>query len=324
MNTEHGDRVTLGLVLPAFDAAARIYDAARTAEAHHFHSVWAPDATLPGFPWLDSLTVLAGVVAVTSHVQVGTSILVIARRNPVLLAHQLATLDYLSGGRFILGVGVAERDLRPNEFAIAGAPIERRGHITDEYLGLLQRLFSESAVTHEGAYFKGQALTIEPKPPRPGGIPFWIGGQADASLRRAATLGAGWIPTLITPEDFRAGWDRVCEYAQAGGRDPHSITGAIHIFAAIGPSYEAAASVLAPGIEAIFHSAFAHFAPLCLVGTADQWVEQIERFAAAGVRHINLLLYTQNLLDDVRQIGEEVIPRLRAFDRSGATPALDG
>ena len=92
--------------------------------------------------------------------------------------------------------------------------------------------------------------------------------------------------------------------------------GAIHIFAAIGPSYEAAASVLAPAIEAIFHAPLAHFAPLCLVGTADQWVEQIGRYAEAGVRHVNVLLYTQDLLGDVQQIGAEVVPRLHGLGRA--------
>ncbi len=310
MNPERMDGVTLGLVLPPFDEPARIYEAARMAEAHHFHSVWAPDATLPGYPWLDCLAVLGGVVAVTTRVQVGTSIFVPARRNPVLLAHSLTTLDYLSGGRFILGVGVGDRVLRPNEYAVANVPIEQRGRITDEYLGLLQRLFTESAVTHDGTYFKAQAVTIEPKPVRPGGMPFWIGGRSDASLRRVAELGAAWIPALITPDDFRQGWSKLSESAVEAGREPANITGAIHVFASIGSSYEAATSVLAPAIEAIFHAPFAHFTPLCLVGTADDWVEQIGRFAEAGVRHVNVLLYTQDLIGDVQQIGDEVAQRL--------------
>jgi probable F420-dependent oxidoreductase len=316
MNPERMDGVTLGLVLPPFDEPAHIYAAARMADTHHFHSVWAPDATLPGYPWLDSLAVLGGVVAVTNRVQVGTSIFVLARRNPVLLAHSLATLDYLSGGRFILGVGVGERALRPNEYAVAGVPIERRGRITNEYLGLLQRLFTESAVTHDGTEFKATAVTIEPKPVRPEGIPFWIGGRTDASLRRAAALGAGWIPTLITPDDFRQGWAQLSEYVVAGGRDPAGMTGAIHVFASIGASYEAAASLLAPSIEAIFHAPFVQFAPLCLVGTADDWVDQIGRYAEAGVRHVNVLLYTHDLVGDVQQIGDEVVPRLHGLERA--------
>ena len=315
MHPERMNGVTLGLVLPSFDEPARIYEAARMAEAHNFHSVWAADATLPGYPWLDSLAVLGGVVAVTSRVQVGTSIFVLARRNPVLLAHTLSTLDYLSGGRFILGVGVGERTFRPNEFAVAGVPIEHRGRITEEYLRLLQRVFTESAVTHDGAHFKAKAVTIEPKPVRPEGIPFWIGGRAGASLRRAAALGAAWIPALITPDDFRKGWNRLGEYAAADGRDPTSITGAIHVFASIGRSYEEAVGVLAPGIEAIFHAPFEHFAPLCLVGTADQWLEQIGRFAQAGVRHVNILLYTRDLIGDVQHIGDEVVPRLQSLER---------
>ena len=196
MNSERMDGVTIGLVLPSFDEPVRIYEAARTAEAHNFHSVWAPDATLLGYPWLDSLPVLGGVVAVTNRVQVGTSIFVLARRNPVLLAHTLSTLDYLSGGRFILGVGVGERTFRRNEFAVAGVPIEHRGRITEEYLRLLQWLFTESAVTHDGAHFKAKAVTIEPKPVRPEGIPFWIGGRAGASLRRAVALAQARDPCI--------------------------------------------------------------------------------------------------------------------------------
>ena len=124
------------------------------------------------------------------------------------------------------------------------------------------------------------------------------------------------MPALITPDDFREGWARLSEYVVAAGRDPASLTGAIHVFASIGRSYEDAVGVLAPGIEAIFHAPFAHFAPLCLVGTADDWVEQIGRFAAAGVRHVNVLLYTQNLIGDVQQIGDEVVRRLHGLQHS--------
>jgi hypothetical protein len=89
------------------------------------------------------------------------------------------------------------------------------------------------------------------------------------------------------------------------------MTGAIHVFASIGPSYKAAASVLAPAIEAIFHAPFAHFAPLCLLGTAQDWEEQIGRYAEVGVRHVNVLLCTQDLLGDVQQIGDQVVLRLQ-------------
>ncbi len=312
MGDHHAGAIALGLVLPPFDEPARLWDAARAAERYGFHSVWATDSTLPGYPWLDGPTVLGGVAAATGTVQIGTSVFVPARRNPVLLAHTLTTLDYLARGRLIFGVGVGERDLRPQEYAIAGVPIAQRGAITDEYLGLLRRLWTESAVTHEGQFFRCQEITVEPKPVRQGRIPMWIGGKAEGSLRRAATYGDGWLPTLLTPADYQSLWATLGEYLHAAGRDPASLAGGLYTFAAIGPSREAARAVLAPGIEAIFRAPFAHFEPLCLLGTADDWVEQIGRFAAVGVRHVNVLLYTRDLLGDVQHIGETVVPRLRA------------
>jgi probable F420-dependent oxidoreductase len=283
------------------------------AEEHNFHSVWATDATLPGYPWLDSLSVVGGVVAVTNKVQVGTSIFVPARRNPVLLAHSLASLDYLSGGRFIFGVGVAERSLRPQEFAIANVPMERRGRITDEYMELLPRLWRESSVTHQGEFFQCQDITVEPKPVRPGGIPIWVGGRADESLRRAARIGSSWMPGIISPDDYRQLWSRLGEYTAEAGPDQASIKGAVYLFATIGSTYEAARSILAPGIEAIFRAPFDAFESLCLVGTSEQWVEQIARYVDAGAQHVNVLLFTNDLLGDVQQIGDEVAPHLRSM-----------
>jgi len=303
--------ITLGLVLPPYDAPARLWEAARAAERQGFHSVWVTDSTLPGFPWLEGLSVLGGLAAVTSTVQLGTSIYVPARRNPVLLAHTLTTLDHLSDGRLIFGVGVGEEGLRPQEYAIAGVAMEQRGAVTDEYLGLLRRLWTESGITHTGRFFQCREITIEPKPARQGTVPTWIGGKADGSLRRAAAFGDGWLPTLLTAADYRAGWARLGEYLHAAGRAPGSIAGGLYTFAAIGDSREAARRILAPGIEAIFRAPFAHFEPLCFVGTADDWLEQIDRFTAAGARHVNVLLYTADLLADVARIGQEVVPRLR-------------
>lgn len=311
--------ISLGLVLPPFDAPSRLWDAARLAEQQHFHSVWVTDNTLPGYPWLDGPSVLGGVASVTNTVQVGTSIFVPARRNPVLIAHMLTTLDYLSGGRLIFGVGVGEKDLRPQEYAIAGMPIEKRGAITDEYLGLLRRLWSESGVTHEGAFFACHDITVEPKPVRQGYLPMWIGGKAEGSLRRAARYGDGWLPTLLTVDTYRTLWSTLGDYLQTEDRNQESMIGGLYIFAAIGQSHEAARSVLAPAIEAIFHAPFEHFESLCLLGTADEWIEQISRFAEAGVRHVNVLLYTQDLLGDVQHIGEVVVPRLRAHGASLTT-----
>ena len=310
MEHQRQSEVTLGLVLPPYDEPARLWDAARIAEQRGFHSVWATDSTLPGFPWLDGLSVLGGLAAVTHTVQLGTSIFVPARRNPVLLAHTLTTLDHLSGGRLNFGVGVGEEGLRPQEYAIAGVSMAQRGAITDEYLDLFHRLWTEPAVTHEGRFFQCHEITVEPKPVRQGKIPIWIGGKAEGSLRRAAAVGDAWLPALLTVEDYRLLRTRLEEYLDAASRDQASITSGLYTFAAIGRTREDARAVLAPAIEAIFHAPFEHFESLCLFGTPNDWLEQIGRFAEAGVRHVNVLLYTRDLLGDVHMIGQEVVPRL--------------
>ncbi|MBA2518153.1 MAG: LLM class flavin-dependent oxidoreductase [Chloroflexia bacterium] len=322
MNHPDPNTVTLGLVLPPYDEPARLWTAAQAAEQQGFHSVWVTDSTLPGFPWLEGLSVLGGLAAVTDTIQLGTSIFVPARRNPVLLAHTLTTLDHLSGGRLLFGVGVGEEGLRPQEYAIAGVSMSQRGAITDEYLRLLQRLWTEPAVTHEGKFFQCEAITIEPKPLRHGKIPLWIGGKAEGSLRRAAALGDGWLPTLLSPADWGRLWGRLGEELHAAGRDAASLTGGVYTFAAIGATREAAQAVLAPSIEAIFHAPFETFAALCLFGTAADWLEQIGRYTDAGARHVNVLLYTQDLLGDVQLLGEEVVARLPpAAGRTGLPPA---
>lgn len=310
MDSRHRDNITLGIALPPYDQPDRLWEAARTAEQQGFHSVWVTDATLTGFPYLDGLPVLGGLAAVTSTIQLGTSIFVPARRNPVLLAHTLATLDYLSASRLIFGVGVGEKFLRPQEYAIAGVPIEKRGAVTDEYLHLLRRLWTEAAVTHDGAFFQCSEITVEPKPERQGKIPTWIGGKADGSLRRAAEYGDGWLPTLLTHEDYRRLWVQLGEHLGTAGRDASSIIGGLYCFAAIGETYEDARQVIAPGVEAIFNAPFSVFEPLCLLGTADDWLAQIGRFAEAGVSHVNVLLFTQDLIGDVHAIGEKVVSRL--------------
>ena len=304
--------VTMGLVMPPYTDPARLWEAARVAENRGFHSVWVTDSTLPGFPWYDGLPVLGGLAAVTSTIQLGTSIFVPARRNPVLLAHTLTTLDHLSGGRLHFGVGVGEEGLRPKEYAIAGTPMTQRGAITDEYLGLMQRLWTESAVTHTGRFFQCEEITIEPKPLRQGKIPLWIGGKAEGSLRRAAIRGDAWLPGLLTAGDYGRLWNQLAGYAHEAGRDEASLIGGFYTFAAIGPSREAARAVIAPGVEAIFHAPFEYFESICLFGTPDDWLEHIAKFTAAGARHVNVLLYTQDLIGDVHTIGQEVLPRLAA------------
>ena len=150
-------------------------------------------------------------------------------RNPVVLAHGIATLDQISEGRFILGVGIAS-DV-PNiraEFVACGVPFEKRVGRMLEGLRLARELWTGKPVTWNGRWVVEDA-TLGPVPHRPGGPPIWIGGMVRASLDRVGRLYDGWFPNAPDPERWRAQWAEIHAIARAAGRDPAQLTGAVYL-----------------------------------------------------------------------------------------------
>ncbi|MCM2393722.1 LLM class flavin-dependent oxidoreductase [Streptomyces albipurpureus] len=296
----------LGLVLPPSVPPGQLWPAVETADRGGFDSVWVTDRTIAGTPWLEAHTLLGAVAARTERVRIGTSVLCIARRNPVLTAHALATADHLSGGRLVAGVGLG--GLEPAEYAIAGVPIASRGALTDEYLGLVRRLWQEESVDHHGPGFRCEGISIAPRPAAP--VPLWIGGNSPAAYRRAGRLGDGWISVFAGPDGFRDGWEQVLAQAEAAGRDPQPLTPAVHLFAAIGTRPGQAEAVLEPAVRALLGAGLDQYGDACLYGTPDRWTDTIGRFAEAGARQINVLLFGDGLARDTETIALEVIPQL--------------
>ncbi|HEY1410715.1 MAG TPA: LLM class flavin-dependent oxidoreductase, partial [Rhodopila sp.] len=177
---------------------------AERAASLGFASVWVGDS-LTARPRHDPLTLLAAVSGRIPNVTIGTAVLLPMLRNPVILAHQIATLDQLAGGNLILGVGFAAD--RPNirtEFAAAGVPFEHRIGRMLEGLRLCRALWSGQPVDWEGRWQTTQAV-IGPTPARPGGPLLWIGGNLPASLDRAGKFFDGWFPIAPTAADFATG-----------------------------------------------------------------------------------------------------------------------
>jgi len=209
-----------------------LLDLATRAGALGFDSVWVGDS-LTARPRHDPLTLLAGVAGrVTGQgtdMTIGTAVLLPMLRNPVILAHQVATLDQLSEGRLILGVGFAAD--RPNiraEFAAAGVPFEHRIGRMLEGLRLCKALWSGQPVDWDGRWQTSQAV-VAPTPARAGGPPLWIGGNLPASLDRAGKHFDGWFPIAPSATDFGAGLAHVRSVARAHGRDPDSVSGAMYL-----------------------------------------------------------------------------------------------
>lgn len=305
----------IGLVLPPMVAPEVLWAAVEVADTEGFDSVWVTDRTLAEVPWLDALTLLGAVASRTYNVSVGTSVLAIGRRNPVYTAHALATAQYLSGGRLIAGVGLG--GLNPAEYQIAGVPLEQRAAITDEYIGLLRRLWVESGVTHTGAGYRCEAVDLLPRPVQP--VPVWVGGNSPGAHARAGRLADGWLSVFAGPEQFTPGWQAVQDHAAAAGRDPAELTPAAYVFAAIGRADGEAEAVLAPAVEGLFGAPLEQMSFACLSGTPDRWADTIGRFAEAGARKVNVLLFSHDLRADTELIAESVIPQLRP---AAATPTV--
>ena len=157
-----------------------------------FDSVWMEEHhSVVNHYWPSPLTVLAGFATRTSKVILGTDILVAPFYHPVRLAEDVALLDVMSGGRAVLGIAIG---YKPDEFALYGAPLEKRGARFAEGLRLIRALWTQDEVTFQGTYYQVEKARIEPKPLTKPHSPIWIGGWGELSLRRAATLADNWIP----------------------------------------------------------------------------------------------------------------------------------
>ncbi|HEY4908861.1 MAG TPA: TIGR03619 family F420-dependent LLM class oxidoreductase, partial [Methylomirabilota bacterium] len=187
-----------------------LYAYAERAEALGFESLWAWDHILlgvePSFPIIDSITTLGAIAARTSRIKLGTGVLVLPLRNPVVAAKALGSLDVISGGRLVLGVAAG---WYAREFDAVGVPFKQRGRIFERNLDILMRLWTEERATLKVDEFNLREAVMVPRTaqrPRP---PVLIGGYVDAVLKRAGTVGDGWLTYFYTPESFTKGWAQV-------------------------------------------------------------------------------------------------------------------
>jgi probable F420-dependent oxidoreductase len=220
--------------------------------------------------FFEALTVLTFLAGRTSRVHLGTSVLVLPYRQPLVVAKQWATLDALSGGRTVLGVGAG---FMPEQFEVLGMNIfDRRGTAADEAIRLFRTVWAAGAeVSFAGEVYCFQPVRFLPKPARPGGPPIWVGGNGRRSIRRAAELGDGWHPVRIGEKELRTGVATLHELLDRNGRQPSDvvISGKFRLY---GPS------------------AGPHDGPheSELIGQAEQMAEKIRSYQDAGLQYLVL------------------------------------
>lgn len=288
--------VKLGYLLPTRERimeglsdTAPILTLAEKAEGLGFDSVWVGDSLLAR-PRHEPMTLLAGVAGRVGRVELGTAVLLPALRNPVLLAHQAATVDQVSEGRLILGVGIA-RDI-PNiraEFAAAGAPFDKRVGRMMEGLRLCRALWSGEPVDWDGRWPVNQGV-LAPTPYRPGGPPIWGGGSHPKGLARAGKYMDGWFPTGPDAQGWATQWADVKAAATEAGRDSSELTGAIYLTLYLDDDSERANAKIDTYLEQYYGQPAAAIRKnqSCYAGPASGVAEWFNGYAKAGVDHIVL------------------------------------
>jgi alkanesulfonate monooxygenase SsuD/methylene tetrahydromethanopterin reductase-like flavin-dependent oxidoreductase (luciferase family) len=304
--------ISVGYLLPTRERIVRgehetgpILELADHAEAVGVDSVWIGDSLLAK-PRHEPLALLAAIAGRTKRMKMGTAVLLPMLRNPVLLAHQAATIDQISEGRLILGLGIA-RDIPAirGEFQAAGVPFEKRIGLMLDQVRLCRALWSGEKIDWDGRWTV-RGAELAPQPYSKGGPPLWGGGAAPGALRRAGRNFDGWFPSGPGgPEDWGACWKQVKAHAAAAGRAPDAVTGAAYVTVAVNDDSALAEAELndylagyylrpAEEIRAQQH---------CFGGNPEQVADWLGRFARAGATHI-CVRFTGS--EDARQMEELV------------------
>jgi probable F420-dependent oxidoreductase len=310
--------IRLGLQLPHFGPHATpdgVVEFAKRAEHLGFDSLWVGDHVvlptqtegdypyqkggLPAenlSPFYEALTTLSYVAGTTSRVRLGTSILVAAYRHPVLAAKMLSTLDVLSRGRLVLGLGAG---WLPEEFELTGAPeFARRGAALEEIVAIYDRLWSERVTRFDGQHWRLREMIFDPPPeqrPRP---PVWIGGNTKPALRRAARIGDGWHAARLSPRELANKIAELRRLTEAVGRDPDAVE---------------------PSVTCLLRFSDApvdHERQRDLVGSPDIVGELIRAYAEAGAQTIVMGLDPREPLarrfETIEAVARDIMPSIAA------------
>lgn len=174
----------------------------------------------PDMPYLEPVAVLAAAAVLTERARLGSSVFILGHRHPVVMAKMLTTIDTLSNGRLICGVGVGWWE---EELTILGAPFHQRGRQADEILRVFKELWTAQNPRFEGEFYRFADVGFAPKPVQKPHPPIWVGGDSPGAFRRVATLGDGWHATSKTPDELRACLPRLRAAAEAARRPFESI-----------------------------------------------------------------------------------------------------
>ncbi len=306
-------RIGVGLASYPFEDPRDYWRWVELCERSAIDSIWQTDRMLSEQPILESMAAMAALAGATERIKFGMNAIVVPFRDPLLLAKQCATIDYLSGGRLLPVFGVG-RDTAPEWRTSSYGKATQRGRRADEALALMQRLWTEERVHFEGEFYRYADVTISPRP-RQTPLPCWIGGASDAAVRRTARLGTGWLGGTQSPTEVRAVIEGIQKALTSTGRridpDHYGASVAFHFGGWDDPDLARLVSARS-GRAVAPEQARAQLA----VGDAPAILARLREYRDAGASKFVLLPLARGgaaLLDQTRRLAEEVIPEAHAW-----------
>jgi len=296
----------------------QILSFAQKAESLGYDSLSVNDHVVFRTSWLDAISTLSAVAAITNEIKLGTSILNIVVRNPVICAKALSTIDILSSGRlFAVGVGPGSHK---GDYDICGIPFEERWKRFTEALQVLQIVWknnnkeqkNSTLTNYSGKYYRFEKVSVQPKPFQKPHPPIYIGswGSSEAGLKRVAKYGDGWMASAynITPDKFKVKWKILLSYRQALGKDIQSFENSVmSMFGYIdndrNRAHRMAKDVLSPALGRPTEE----LESLLLFGSPDHCLEKIRALSEAGVKRIHFWPVS-DYLEQIEIFRNEIVP----------------
>jgi len=286
---------------------------ARRVDALGFDSIWTGDHVSFHNPLYESLTLLASYIGITSRVKLGVGVYLLALRHPTVAAKITSTLDALSSGRLIFGVGVGGEN--PKEFEACGIPHKERGARVTEGIDVVRTLWRDSPASFHGRFTQFEGVSIDPKPVQRPAPPIWVGGRSDAALARAGRQGDGWISYVVQPERYKQSLSKIEAAAAAAGRSLDGFAKGHLTFITIGKDYESALRVW---VDRLSNRYAQDFGPLAkkygIIGTPGQCAEQLERFIEAGCTYfvLDAICDAPDEAGQIETFAAEILPKFRS------------
>jgi probable F420-dependent oxidoreductase len=308
----------MGVLLPNFDAVGTgepmpIVAAARLAEELGFGAAWVGDHLACPAPGLDAPSCLAAAAAVTDQIRLGLSVMLLGLRAPAWAAKILATIDHLSSGRLVLGVGVGGEF--PAEFEAAGVPVRQRGARLDDALHVIRDLLTGQPVTYEGRAITVTAPSLQPAMATP--PPIYVGGRGEAALKRAARHGDMWLPMWLTPDRIAERSQQLADLAEREGRPAPGT--ALLIGVHIDDDRARARAEAELHIRGQYRMGLDKIERWTLLDSVDGAVEQLEAYSEAGVEEFLFMALGREPLTQYERLAEVRQRFESAFATSGAS-----